>query len=284
MNTDTNREAEQLMEQLGGSERSGPKRGLPRPPLFTTDYIAMAEILEFALDRFGQLVLALMYYTMDGTMPDGLPPDLKMMFSIYQRKVDAAREKYGNKCATNAKNGSKGGRPRKGTVATEPEEVTTPHEAEPPKKAKATPKIKMPPSEEQFTKLLKEKQAKGIIAEECNPVEFFEWAEQLKWKVNGEPAENVGDFLDYAAARHPTKVMIDTIGIIPKTPQLAHAYGIIFKALHGLRDEDGNTRALAAAINFLKAYDGGWTFHGQLFSDDQWWEALNEFMENLKTE
>lgn len=80
------------METSGQAE--GKKPGLPKPPLFTSDYIAMAEILEFALDRFGKLVLALMYYTTDGTMTDDLPPDLKMMFGVYQRKIDAAREKY----------------------------------------------------------------------------------------------------------------------------------------------------------------------------------------------
>ena len=54
--------------------------------------------------------VALMYYTTDGTTPDDLPPDINMMFGIYQRKVDAAREKYEKKCATNAENGSKGGK------------------------------------------------------------------------------------------------------------------------------------------------------------------------------
>lgn len=280
MNADTNQGAKQLMEQLGGSERGGQKLGLPKPPLFTTDYIAMAEILEFALDRFGRLVLALMYYTMDGTMPDDLPPDLKMMFGIYQRKVDAAREKYGSKCATNAKNGSKGGRPRKGTAATEPEEVITPHEAEPPKKTKATPKIKMPPTLEQFTRLIEAGQDEGTISNECDPVEFFEWAEQLKWKVNGEPAKNVGDFLTYAAAQYAPEEINQNIPAGQRY-LLSNVYGRIFKRFHGLRDDEGNTQALTAAINFLSACDGGWEIHEKVFPLENWLGALGEFMKDL---
>lgn len=257
------------------------KVGLPKPPLFTSDYIAMAEILQFAMERFGQLILAIMYYTTDGTMPSDLPPDISMMFAIYQRKIDAARDKYTNKCATNAENGKNGGRPRKKVTTDEPGEAAAPLQVEPPKKAKATPKIKMPPTKEQLTKLLKERQANGLVSDGCDPEEFFEWAEALKWKVNGEPAQNVGDFLAYAAARYPTEEIRNTI---PASPPLNTVYGIIFKELHGLRDDEGNTGALVAAIDFLKALDGGWSFHGQTFTDVQWKEALSTFMQDLKTE
>ena len=260
------------------------EKKLPRPPFYTDEYIGMAEILEFAMERFGQLILALMYYTANKTIPKELPSDLKMMFSVYQRKIDLAREKYVQTCEKNAANGKNGGRPRKGAAATEPEEATTTPETEPSKKAKAIPKVKMPPSADLFCKLLKKEQADGLVSEECDSADFFEWAENLKWKINGEPAKNVGDFLSYAEARYPAKAVIATIGIMPKTPQLSHAYGIIFKALHGLRDEEGNTGALVSAIDFLKAYNGGWNLHGQSFSDDQWKEALDEFMEDLETE
>lgn len=244
----------------------------------------MAEILKFAMERFGQLILALMYYTTDGTMPNDLPPDISMMFAIYQRKIDAARDKYTSKCATNAENGSKGGRPRKKVATDEPGEAPAPLQAEPPKKTKAPPKIKMPPTEAQITKLIQREQADGLISEKCDPEEFFEWAETLKWKINGEPAQNVGDFLAYAEAKYPPESLVDTIGIMSEPPFLVNSFRIIFKELHGLRDNEGNTGALVAAIDFLKAHDGGWSFHGQTFTDDQWREALSAFMQGLKTE
>lgn len=254
------------------------KVGLPKPPLFTSDYIAMAEILQFAMERFGQLILALMYYTTDGTMPDNLPSDISMMFAIYQRKIDAAREKYEQKCLNNAKNGAKGGRPRKKTTSTLADQLQ-PTDSESAKKSKATPKVKMPPTRERFAQLIETGQAEGNISDECDPDEIFDWAETLKWKVNGEPAKNVGDFLAYAAARYPVK---DTIDATFQSFQLSHVYAIIFKEFHGLRDSDGNTGALAAAIDFLKAYDSGWSFHGQTFTNNQWKEALSLFMQDLK--
>lgn len=142
------------------------KVGLPKPPLFTSDYIAMAEILQFAMERFGQLILALMYYTTDGTMPDNLPSDISMMFAIYQRKIDAAREKYKDKCIINAENGSKGGRPRKKTTSPIVEEPQS-HDSETAKNSKAKPKVKMPPTREQFNQLIEMEQAEGNISAEC---------------------------------------------------------------------------------------------------------------------
>ena len=85
---DHTHEVGQITPAPTSDRQEGKKIGLPKPPLFTSDYITMAEILQFAMERFGQLVLALMYYTTDGTIPDDLPPDLNMMFGIYQRKVD----------------------------------------------------------------------------------------------------------------------------------------------------------------------------------------------------
>ena len=73
--------------------QEGKKVGFPKPPLFTSDYITMAEILQFAMERFGQLVLALMYYTTDGTTPDDLPPDINMMFGIYRKWKQGRQEK-----------------------------------------------------------------------------------------------------------------------------------------------------------------------------------------------
>lgn len=275
---DHSNEVGQQMKPLedGTTEQPQKMPGLPKPPLFTADYIAMAEILEFALDRFGRLVLALMYYTADGTMPEDLPPDLKMMFGIYQRKVDAAREKYDKKCLTNAENGAKGGRPKKNAkVATEPdEEVPT----SPPKKADP-PIIKFPPTKNQLIKLIEQRQTDGFIAPKCNPVEFFEWMEQLQWRINKEPAQNVEDILRYAEATYPTMKIMTCFRCGEQKDLLPNVYGRIFKEFHGMRDEDSNTKALQAAVEFLVSYE-------EIISDKDadWIKALNEFMRERKTE
>ncbi len=254
------------------------KIGLPRPPLYTDDYITMAEALTFMMESFGELILALMYYTADGTMPEKLSPELKVMFSIYQKKIDFAREKYEQTCMRNARNGKNGGRPRKTAAADGPGDAPASARAEPPETAGAARKIRMPPTRTQLTRLIQREQAEGLISEKCDPAEFFEWAETLKWRINGEPARSVGDFLAYAEAKYPKG---GASASIPTPIRLELIYGIIFKELHGLRDDKGSTGALAAAIDFLKAYDGGWSFHGQSFTDGQWKEALAAFMEDL---
>lgn len=255
------------------------KKRIPRPPFYASEYIDMAESLECIMELFGQLIVALMTYIVDGTIPEHLPAEVKPLFTVYRKKIDYANGKYEQTCEKNKKNGKNGGRPRKKVTTDEQGEAAAPLQAEPPKKA--IPRIKMPPTEAQFTKLLKERQADGLVSDGCDPEEFFEWAEALKWKVNGEPAQNVGDFLAYAAARHPTEEIRNTI---PASPPLSTVYGIIFKELHGLRDGEGNTGALVAAIDFLKAYDSCWSFHGETFTDNQWREALEAFMQGLKTE
>lgn len=279
--SDSTNEREQTTLGMGADGKNRMEKRIPRPPFYANEYIDMAEALELIMDSFGQLILALMTYIVDGTIPDDLPQEIKPIFHIYKKKVDLSNKKYDMVCEKNAKNGAKGGRPRK-RAASEDEPALTPTHAV--KKSKPTPKIKMPPAEEQLIQLIEAGQDEGTISGKCDPREFFEWAEALEWKVNKEPAKNVGDFLTYATAKYPTEKVIGPIGTLPKAPQLSHAYGIIFKELHGLRDEEGNTGALVAAIDFLKAYDSGWNFHGQKFSDAQWREALNEFIEDLKTE
>lgn len=103
-------EAEQITPAPPQNGQERKKAGLPRPPFYASEYLDMAEILQFAMERFGQLILAIMRYTVDETVPEDFPPDINVMFEVYRRKIDFAREKYVKKCATNAKNGSKGGK------------------------------------------------------------------------------------------------------------------------------------------------------------------------------
>lgn len=153
------------------------KRGLPKPPLFTSDYIAMAEILEFALDRFGQLVLALMRYTADGTELDDLPPDIKAMFSIYRRKIDAAREKYDHVCAVRAESGSKGGKAKA-------------------EKSKQSAEKFKPPTLKQFREAAEHFEIIGDIEDiDCFEVDgFYDHLRKNNWTIGGEPIKSRNDW------------------------------------------------------------------------------------------
>lgn len=275
--SDSTNEREQTAPSTGADEKKRENKRIPRPPFYANEYIDMAEALELIMDSFGELILALMTYIIDGTVPDNLPQEVKPIFHIYRKKVDLANKKYDMVCEKNAKNGAKGGRPRKKATAPPVDELP-PSVPEPAKKSKTAPKIKLPPTQEQFTKLIEAEIDAGTVSDKCDPAEFFEWANTLKWKVNGEPAQNVGDFLTYATARHASKEITD------KVPAELHylisnAYGRIFKKFHGLRDDEGNTQALTAAINFLSMYDNGWDIHGKTYSAEDWLSALDAFMQ-----
>lgn len=245
---------------LDGQE--GKKVGLPKPPLFTSDYIAIAEILQFAMERFGQLILALMYYTTDGTIPDDLPPDINMMFAIYQRKIDAAREKYVKKCATNAENGSKGGKKK----------------AENAKAAGSAPKFKGP-TIAQFREAVEHFIDEGSVQEDTESYEIDKFFDELKdsqWTICGEPIQRRGD---WEAAIREKFTAYDTDGV----PHHWHylIFSEIFSKFHGLRNNSGESQAETVESDFMDTYDQDtrcWIINGEQFSLAKWKEGLAQFM------
>ena len=60
----------------------------------------------------GKLLMALLDYGESGKMPD-LHDSVGMAFSFMRAQMDRDATKYAERCAINAENGSKGGRPRK---------------------------------------------------------------------------------------------------------------------------------------------------------------------------
>lgn len=232
------------------------KNGLPKPPLFTNDYIAMAEILEFALDRFGKLVLALMYYTADGTEPDDLPPDLRAMFAIYQRKIDAAREKYDHTCAVRAENGSKGGKAK----------------AENAKRKSGGAKFS-PPTKKQFRDAVQHFADNDEIPEDTTDYDadsFFDGLKDSGWTIGGAPIQSRRD---WEAAIRAKFYRYDST--LPN-----HFYYMIFSAsfaeLHdGEKSDD-------IAYDFMDTYDEAskrWVVKGESFPHNDWESALARFIE-----
>lgn len=243
-------------------EQEQKKVGLPKPPLFTTDYIAMAEILEFTLDRFGRLVLALMYYTLDGTMPDDLPPDLKMMFCLYQRKVDAAREKYQNKCTINAENGRKGG-------------LTKAENAKGKPVCGANFK---PPTQKQFRDAVAHFVDSGDIGEDTSDYDsdaFFDQLNESGWAINNKPIQCRSDW-EYAIKAKFFEFNVASI---------RHLHYPVFSAIFSDFCPDGVKNggewAENATYDFFDTYDENskcWIVQEENFPLPQWKSALTQFM------
>ena len=239
------------------------KKMLPKPPLFTSDYILMAEILDFALDRFGQLILALMYYTADGTVPEDLPTDLKAMFAIYQKKIDAAREKYERTCTVRAENGSKGGKAK----------------AENAQKKGQGAKFK-PPTHQQFMVAFEHLGDDGAIspnASTYNADAFFDELREAGWTINGEPIQKRQDWENALSAKF--------YGFGAPDPKRLYyqVFSTIFADFHGFRDSSGKSWADDASSEFMDTYDQAtklWVVRGESFQLGAWKDALARFMEN----
>lgn len=253
--SDSTSEREQNTPDMSTDGQQQKKVGLPKPPLFTSDYITMAEILQFAMERFGQLVLALMYYTMDGTMPDDLPADLRMMFGIYQRKVDAAREKYENKCATNAENGSKGGKAKAENAR------------------KKSPGAKFtPPTLKQFQAAVKHFVDEDEIPEETTDYDadaFFDELKDSGWTIGGAPIQSRAD---WEAAIRAKFYQYDCA--LP-----GHYYYMIFSVVFA--DFRACKDADSATCDFMDTYDNtskSWIIQGERFPTTDWKSALARFM------
>lgn len=263
MNDHTN-EAGQTTPASPLDGQKGKKVGLPHPPFYTNEYIAMAEILELAMDRFGKLILALMYYTANETVPDDLPPDLKIMFSIYQRKIDFAREKYERTCTARAESGAKGGKKK----------------AENLKKAKTAEGF-IPPSLKQFKAAVAHFVETGDIDGEPDDYSidaFFDEFEENGWAIAGEPIQRRSDWETAILTKFFTYHGEETIA-----QYYYRAFERIFSGFHGFRNDQGVAQADSAAYDFLDAYDGTskkWVINGKEYPANDWENALAEFMKN----
>lgn len=235
------------------------RKGLPRPPLYTDDYITMAEALEFVMEQFGKLVLAIMYYTANGTVPDDLPHDLKVMFSIYQKKIDFAREKYERKCAVNAENGAKGGTAK----------------AENAKKRGVAAAFK-PPTLKQFRDAVRHFAENEEISSDIDDYEIDVFFDRLKsdgWAIGGAPVQTRKDWESAILA----KFYDGDFGAAPR-----HLYYPVFTAIFANHSEEkGDESADSIAYDFMETFNAAskeWIIGEKKFSAGDWKSALAQFM------
>ena len=248
---------EQTTPHTGPDGQEAKKVGLPRPPFYASEYLDMAEILQFAMERFGQLILAIMRYTFDETVPEDLSPDLKIMFSIYQKKIDFAREKYQSKCKTNAENGKKGGQAKAANS----------------KKANAGPKFTAP-TLKQFRDAVAHFVDNGEIPEDITDYDadsFFDELKEAGWTIGGAPIQSRGG---WEAAIRAKFCQFDST--LPD-----HFYYMIFSAafakFHNGDKADDITYDLMCAYNDASK---SWKIEGESFTPLEWEKALARFIES----
>lgn len=252
---------EQISPASPSDGQEAKKVGLPRPPFYASEYLDMAEILQFAMERFGQLILAIMRYTVDETVPEDLPPDLKIMFSVYQKKVDFAREKYQSKCKTNAENGKKGGKAKAENV----------------KKMAAGPKF-TPPTQKQFRDAVEHFIDNGEISEDTTDYDadsFFDKLKDAGWTINGNPIQSRTDW------ECAIKAKFFEFNIA----SIRHLYYPVFSAIFADfcidKEKDGGEWADNATYDFMDTYDENskcWIVQGESFRAADWKSALTRFM------
>ena len=255
-------EAEQITPAPPQDVQERKKAGLPRPPFYASEYLDMAEILQFAMDRFGQLILAIMRYTVDETVPEDFPPDINVMFEVYRRKIDFAREKYVKKCATNAENGSKGGKAK----------------AENAKRKSGENNFK-PPTQKQFRDAVAHFVDTGDINEDTSDYDSDAFFDQMKdngWTINGKPITCRTDWEAAIRAKF-FKFRVSSI---------SHLYYLVFSAIFADfcpdGKENGGEWADNATYDFLDTYDEDskcWTVQGDSYPAPKWEAALVHFMQ-----
>lgn len=201
--------------------------------------------------------VALMYYTTDGTTPDDLPPDINMMFGIYQRKVDAAREKYEKKCATNAENGSKGGKAK----AENSKKKTT--------GAKFT-----PPTQKQFRDAVQHFADNDEIPEDTTDYDadsFFDELREAGWTIGGAPIQSRGDW-EWAIRERFFWGVRDSV--LP-----AHLrYRLFSAAFASSRNSEKSSYVIS---DFMDTYDEAskrWVVQGESFHIGDYEKAFARFM------
>lgn len=90
-------------------------------PLSASDFLSAAKVM--SNDSFGRFVLAIANYAANGTLPNDLPADAKLVFDLYQTKVDDTWAIHKMRSEINAKNGRRGGEAKARNARTKGETV-----------------------------------------------------------------------------------------------------------------------------------------------------------------
>lgn len=239
---------------------------LPRPPLFTEDYIAMAEALWHDMAAYGELVLALMIYTKDGTIPENLPLTSQSLFTVYRVKIDSALKKYNETCEARAQSGAKGGKAKAANAA---KEQLLPPDALPDAPFR-------PPGEKRFVAIVQNFVNNDDIPA-VDPKEakkLFTAFEANGWTIRDEPIKSMQECKD-AIFHH----FAESYGLPVEMTRFI--YTTIFSESHGLRNAEGVSKAADAVGSFFDCFNadqGTWDIHGNRYSRSEWRKAFDDFM------
>ena len=87
-----------------------------RKKSFVINTDILPSIEKLSSEDVGQLLIALLKYVDDGTLPDNLSASCDMAFSFIKSQIDRDKEKYTKVCAARSEAGKQGGRPPKTDV------------------------------------------------------------------------------------------------------------------------------------------------------------------------
>ena len=215
----------------------------------------------FTQAQVGELFLAVMAYTHDGTIRE-LPPELKFPFAQYRAKADQSKAKYEEKCAKLAENGAKGGKAKAARVSD---------------RTDATPKLPKftPPTLKQFRDAVAHFY-KGDELGDDEPEDYdvdclYDELKAAGWKIGNEPIKSRREW-ELAIIYQLSSYEGDSP--IKQNELFKFAFG----NFPDLRDPSGNSLADNAIGDFDEKYDKGkegWTIAGEFYPVREWRQALS---------
>lgn len=234
---------------------------LARIPLYTTDLITIAETLPD--HEYKLLMLAILHYSHDGTLPKDLPETLQLSFNLCKAKIDAARNAYEKKCAANAQNGAKGGKAKAANAA----------------KAQQLPPDApfRPPNKAEFKKIIKELKDRGeaIYIPDTDTInQLYSDLSGSDWNFRGERFRTMQELetmliCRYNSFSHPPRAFFGWI------------FDKIWGDFNGLRDSFGVSKVVDVVNNFCECYNtkaSTWNVHETQYPFGAWEDALDDFM------
>ena len=218
----------------------------------------------FTYAQVGELFLAVMAYTHDGTIRE-LPPELKFPFAQYRSKANRSKAKYEEKCAKLAENGAKGGKAKAAKAAGD-------HQPD-------SPKVKFtPPTLKQFRDAVahfyKGDELGDDEPEDYDVDKLYDSLKAAGWKIGREPIQNRRDW-EFAIITQLSSYEMES------PIKRSELFKVAFGNFPELRDSSGNTLADNAACDFDEQYDKGekgWTIAGEFYPVKEWSQALSKYI------
>lgn len=109
-------------------------------------------------------------------LPNPIPPEIYMGFSILKRSIDASKAKYAKRCKVNAENGKKGGKAKAAN-----EEART----------KAATNSVKPPTKRRFKEFAQECLDFGDISCRMKDIDdYYDYLKNNNWSIDGRPLKH----------------------------------------------------------------------------------------------